>query len=194
VNPHSFFCILGVYPFSKSDDSNVVGCNMSFWDQDFLPRPSISTPSRDINFFGYCSHFGLRIFRRVRSRVNYMKGSSQVDHFVISYRGSTCKLRAEAATLCDTVMARNRFFNINYIILHHKWVQDQHIQTSITSVFIEILWSRFSRACTRTVANVSQNYNFWGDGLGENGGPKKNFSKKKNFFPAIFLHLSQRIS
>jgi hypothetical protein len=52
VNPHSFFCILGVYPFSKSDDSNVVGCSMSFWDQCFLPRPFISTPSRDINFLG----------------------------------------------------------------------------------------------------------------------------------------------
>jgi hypothetical protein len=44
-----------------------------------------------------------------------MKDSSHVDRFVISYRGSTCKLRAEAATLCDAVMARNRFFNINYI-------------------------------------------------------------------------------
>jgi hypothetical protein len=115
VNPHSFFCILGVYPFSKSDDSNVVGCSMSFWDQYFLPRPFISTPSRDINFFGYCLHFGLGGFRRVRSRVNHMTDSWQVDHSAISYRGSTCKPRAEAATLCDTVMARNRFFNINYI-------------------------------------------------------------------------------
>jgi hypothetical protein len=44
-----------------------------------------------------------------------MKDSPHVDRFATTDRGSTCKLWAEAATLCDTVMARNRFFIINYI-------------------------------------------------------------------------------
>jgi hypothetical protein len=45
-----------------------------------------------------------------------MKDSPHVDRFVTTYRGSICKLRAEAATLCDAVMARNRFFNVNYFL------------------------------------------------------------------------------
>jgi hypothetical protein len=43
-----------------------------------------------------------------------MKDSSHVDRFATIHKGSTNKLRAEAATLCDAVMARNRFFIINY--------------------------------------------------------------------------------
>jgi hypothetical protein len=79
-------------------------------------RVHLSQPFPEILIFlGIVYISDLNVFRRVRSRVNYMKDSSQVDHFVTTYRGSTCKLRAEAATLCDAVMARNRFFNINYI-------------------------------------------------------------------------------
>jgi hypothetical protein len=79
-------------------------------------RVHLSQPFPEILIFlGIVYISDLNGFRRVRSRVNYMKDSSHVDRFVTTYRGSTCKLRAEAATLCDAVMARNRFFNINYI-------------------------------------------------------------------------------
>jgi hypothetical protein len=79
-------------------------------------RVHLSQPLLEILIFlGIVYISDLNVFRRVRSRVNYMKDSSHVDRFAKTYRGSTCKLRAEAATLCDAVMARNRFFNINYI-------------------------------------------------------------------------------
>jgi hypothetical protein len=45
-----------------------------------------------------------------------MTDSQHVDRFVTTHRGSAYKPRAEAAILCDVVMARNLFFNINYII------------------------------------------------------------------------------
>jgi hypothetical protein len=46
----------------------------------------------------------------------------------------------------------------------------------------EIFRSRFSRACTWTVANVPQNYNSLGSWFGgKMGVRKKNFSKKKFF-------------
>jgi hypothetical protein len=40
-----------------------------------LPLPAI------LMFLGYCLHFGLAGFRRVRSRVNHMKVSPHVDRF-----------------------------------------------------------------------------------------------------------------
>jgi hypothetical protein len=77
-------------------------------------RVHLSQPLLEILiFFGFV-YISDRVFRRVRSRVNPIKDSPHVDRFVATYRGSTYKLLAEAATLCDAVMARNRFFNINF--------------------------------------------------------------------------------
>jgi hypothetical protein len=42
-----------------------------------------------------------------------------------------------------------------------------------------------------TVANVPQNYNSLGSWVGGKMGVRKKNFPKKNFFPAIFLHLSQ---
>jgi hypothetical protein len=78
-------------------------------------RVRLSLPLLEILIFLGIVYISDYVFRRFRSSVNHMKDSSYVDRFVISDRGSTCKLRAEAATLCDAVMARNRFYNINYI-------------------------------------------------------------------------------
>jgi hypothetical protein len=137
-------------------------------------------------FLGIVYISNLNVFRRVRSRVNPMKDSSHVDRFVTTYRGSTCELRAEAATLRDADMARNRFFYCLLLYWNHKWVQDQQIQTSITSMFIEIFRIHFSGACTWTVSNVLQNYNSLGSWVGgKMGVRKKKFSKKK-FFPCNF--------
>jgi hypothetical protein len=76
----------------------------------------LSQPVLEILIFLGIVHYSDSVFRRVRSRVNPMKDSPHVDRFVATYRGSTCKLRAEAATLCDVVMPRDRFFNINYFL------------------------------------------------------------------------------
>jgi hypothetical protein len=80
-------------------------------------RVHLSQPLLEILIFlGIVYISDLNVFRRVRSRVNPMKDSPHVDRFVATYRGSTWKVRAEAATLCDAVMARNRFFIIYYYI------------------------------------------------------------------------------
>jgi hypothetical protein len=121
-----------------------------------------------------------------------MKDSPHVDRFATTYRGSTCELRAEAATLRDAVMARNRFFHYLLLYWNHKWVQDQQIQTSITSVFIEIFRSHFSGACTWTVSNVLQNYNSLGSWVGGKMGVRKKKFSQKFFFPVTFLPLSQQ--
>jgi hypothetical protein len=70
---------------------------------------------------------------------------------------------------------------------YHNRVLDQLVLLSITPSIMKIFRSRFSRACTRTVANVSQNYNFLGWWFGgKMGVRKKKFSKKKFFFPQLF--------
>jgi hypothetical protein len=75
---------------------------------------------------------------------------------------------------------------------YHNRVLDQLVLLSITPSIMKIFRSRFSRACTGTVANVSQNYNSLGWWFGgKMGVRKKNFSTKKNFFPATLLHFFQ---
>jgi hypothetical protein len=72
---------------------------------------------------------------------------------------------------------------------YHNRVLDQLVLLSITPSFMKIFRSRFGRACTRTVANVPQNYNSLGWWVGGKMGVRK--KKKKKFFPATFLPLSQ---
>jgi hypothetical protein len=62
----------------------------------------------------------------------------------------------------------------------------QAIQTSITSVFIEISRSYFSRTCTLTVTDISQNCNFLGSWIGGKLGVRKRIILKKIFFPCNF--------
>jgi hypothetical protein len=84
---------------------------------------------------------------------------------------------------------------IVFSCLYHNRVLDQLVLMSITPWFMKIFRSRFSRSCTGTVANVSQNYNSLGWWFrGKMGVRKKNFSKKKIFFPQLFCIFLNNIS
>jgi hypothetical protein len=70
MNPHSIFAFWGCPRSQNKMTQTQFGAACSSEINTFYRVRFISTPSRDINFFGYCLHFGLGGFRRVRSRVN----------------------------------------------------------------------------------------------------------------------------
>jgi hypothetical protein len=62
-------------------------------------RVHLSQPLLEILIFLGIVYISDNVFRRFRSRVNHITDSPHVDRFATTYRGSTYKLRAEAATL-----------------------------------------------------------------------------------------------
>jgi hypothetical protein len=169
---------------------------MSFWDQYFLPRPFISTRSRDIKFFRFSRFSPILTLWTLQTAVT-CSFMVRFEKFLQFWNGHDVASRGGAS---DARLRSRRVWRslhatplIVFLFLYHIRVLDQLVLLSITPSFMKIFRSLFSSACKGTVANVSQNYNFMGWWFGgKMGVRKKKISKKKVFFPqliCLFLNI-----
>jgi hypothetical protein len=85
MNPHSIFGILGCRSSQNKMTQTDFGAACRSEINTFY-RVHLSQPFPEILIFlGIVYISDLNVFRRVRSRVNYMKDSSHVDRFATTY-------------------------------------------------------------------------------------------------------------